>query len=241
MFRAFSNPFGFFNYFSTPSSPEQLPKMDFAYKSKDHLQILEQRLKCFKQAQQNLFEFDNQILTSLGVGLFFYAGSSFIPLLPSTTLSIAGFSYAAYLWGHRSANPDLVLRPYWAALKDLIEAYSWAMTKKDKWYKLGVPLIQEVILTLGPFVKPETIALWSEEDFSSYLLSYREIEPSETFKEKCAEFSAGRQVKNIWFGVYGEGGNGDLMAVSIAYLKGCTQRVAERYAPAMVTGYLKMQ
>ncbi|KTD20862.1 Uncharacterised protein [Legionella lansingensis] len=231
--------FGFYKETNVPKRMELLTKT-FNYKSQEHLDFIQNRITRFKQAQAALYNYDNTIISSLTVGLVFYAGGSIIPFLPSFAISIGGFSYASYLVGNREQAG--LVRPYREALTDLIEVYQWSMgNKTDTWWKLGVLEIQDLILTLGPMVRKETIAVWEEKDLQPGALLSRGKEPTEAFKTKATEFAAGTQMQSIWFAVYGENGNDDILGMATAYLKHTAQGAAEKYAPAPLAGYLGLR
>ncbi|KTC86918.1 hypothetical protein [Legionella brunensis] len=236
--------FGFTSYFfnSPPTPPQQ--KLDssvtFDYRNTEHIDIIKNRIARFKQAQAAIYSFDNKIISGLAVGTVCWAGASIpLPFTPTITISLASFSYASYQLGRR---PDSgLLEPYREALTDLIEVYKWSMHgKTNTWYKLGVPQIQDLILTLGPWVPTETIAIWEEKDLEPGRFSSRGLEPTKEFKDKLNELAAGAHTKSIWFSVYGENGTDDLINAASAYLKQVALGAAEKYAPTPVTTLFKL-
>ncbi|WED42806.1 hypothetical protein [Legionella cardiaca] len=211
----------------------------FDYQNSKHVDVIKNRIARFKQAQAALYNFDNKILTGLTVGTVCWLGAAVpIPFLPTITISLGGFSYASYQLGRRPQSG--LVEPYRNALTELIEVYKWSMSnKKNTWYKLGVPAIQDLILTLGPWVNQDTITVWSDEDLAPGKFTSRGLEPSDEFKAKLKEFETGVQTKNIWYSVYGQNGQDDLVVAASAYLKEITIEVAKKCAPEAMTTMLK--
>ncbi|CEK09230.1 hypothetical protein [Legionella hackeliae] len=240
MHRAFGYVTSFFKTTPVPASVQIDSSAAFDYRKPEHIEIIKNRLVRFKQAQAALHSLDNQILGSLAISAASWAGGVLPLPLPFWTLSLASGSYGWYLLGGR-AKSELVTS-YRKALTDLIEAYSWSMgSKTNTWYKIGVPSIQEMILTLGPWVKKETIVIWEDSDLAGATLASRALEPTKDFKAKLKEFEKGEQTQSIWFSVYGEGGNDNLIPAANAYLKELAVGAVQKCVPRVVEAYQKMK
>ncbi len=187
------------------------PHRIFDYTNPSHLEIINQRTMRFKQAQTALHALDSNIINGLTIGSSAWLGIYFLPLV---TVSIACFCFATHYASHR---PE-VFKNYQEALNDLIEAYVWSMGREthQHWHKMGVKLIQDMILTLGPCVTKETIYTWRLEDLNPASGFYplrpkRDIEPSLEFKAKLAQFASGNSTKEWQFALYGENGSDDFL------------------------------
>ncbi|MCC5014533.1 MULTISPECIES: hypothetical protein [unclassified Legionella] len=202
--------FGFFE------EPALIPRVElgdgnFNYKSANHLDIIGKRCLRFQQAQKHLHRIDNNIIRGAVIGSASWVGSYVFPLV---TVSIAAFCFATYHYAHHAE----AFKQYQEALNDLIAAYNWSMGRNtgDHWYKLGVLSLQDLVLTLGPCVKSETICTWSMGDLepaSMLSRAKRDNEPTTLFKAKLTQFAAGEQTKEWRFKIYGEGGTDDLWSV----------------------------
>ncbi|ASQ47406.1 hypothetical protein [Legionella clemsonensis] len=231
------------SFFKTAPIPPSI-KLDtstaFDYRNSSHIEIIKNRVLRFKQAQAALFHYDNQIIGALAVSAASWTGG-ILPLpLPLWTISLASCGYGCYLLGNRT-NSGLTTQ-YREALNDLLDVYTWSMSnKKHTWYKLGVLEIQEMITTLGPWAKKDTIAVWEERDVVAGTFTSRGIEPSEKLKAKLKEFAEGTAINNIWFSVYGQDGTDNLIPAANAYLKELALGSVKKCAPDAVTAFLKLQ
>lgn len=202
--------FGFFEESSLIPRVE-LGDENFNYKSAKHLDIIGKRCLRFQQAQKILHRTDNNIVRGIAIGSASWVGCYVFPLV---TVSIAAFCFATYHYAHH----EEAFKQYHDALNDLIAAYNWSMGRKtgDHWYKFGSIPLQELVLTLGPWVKSETICTWSTSDLepaSMLSRAKRDNEPTTSFKARLTQFAAGEQTKGWQFKIYGEGGTDDLWSV----------------------------
>lgn len=218
-------------------SKDKINKDSFNYEKVGHLEIITNRLIRFKHAQAALHHFDSVILRGFSVGFICWAIAGLPLPLPTVILAMGGASAASYNLGTR---PHVgLIEAYKKELTDLIEVYEWSMKAQGNlWFHLGSEKIRELILTLGPWVTKETIGNWEDKHFEPSGLIYKRNEPSKEFTNKLIEFRNGEQTKDVWFSIYGQTGNNDLMAVFGLYLKHKAKEAVVAYAPAPVTAYL---
>ncbi|OCH99541.1 hypothetical protein A8135_07635 [Legionella jamestowniensis] len=244
MLKAFG---GMVNYTTSFFKADPIPpsvKLDtsiaFDYRNSSHVDIIKNRVLRFKQAQAALFHYDNQIIGALAVSVASWTGGVLPLPLPLWTISLASCSYGCYRLGNRT-NSGLTAQ-YREALNDLLDVYKWSMSNKTHtWYKLGILQIQEMITTLGPWAKKDTLVVWEDSDLVAGKFTSRGVEPSEEFKTKLKEFTEGLPSKSVWFSVYGEEGTDDLIPAVNAYLKELAVGTAKKCAPEAVTTFLKLQ
>ncbi|CDZ76083.1 hypothetical protein BN59_00347 [Legionella massiliensis] len=189
----------------------------FSSADESHIAIINARIARFQEALGAIQAVDKGIISGLTLASIGWT-TNYIPLLPFTmTVAMLGCGIAGYSIGRRS----FCFQKYKEALDDLKEAYQWAMGQRtdDYWYAIRHKNIQQMILTLGPWVSKETIATWQEADLqpgyipetvrnSTRLMRHAE-ELNPEFKGKLTDFASGKQTSNPLYRFYGETGIGD--------------------------------
>lgn len=185
------------------SSGEQLPDK-FNHENSNHLEIIAKKTAIFKQAQTALRNSDTYAFWST-----VFSGGSYIAsyVFPLVWFSLLSGIYTGYNIGAR----DKLNQHYKAVFDDLIKVYIWCMGKDTglHWNKFLIPELQELILTLGPWVSKDTICTWEGSDLqqSKYvILSEERNDLPEDFKAQLKYLSTGAQATAWNFPVYGENG-----------------------------------
>ncbi|KTD61239.1 hypothetical protein [Legionella spiritensis] len=203
-----------------------LPEGGFDYQSASHLEFLQNQIKRFSDAQKALQNVDYHIIVSGAVSAAGYVGCWVLPLV---TVTLAAGCWATYNATVRKQYD----KEYREALEDLTVVYQWAMGKDtgNLWYKLGVKEVLELITTLGPWVKAETIHTWNEDDLKPGKLYSREHFTRDK-EVQLLQFASGVQTTSWSYKLYGEDGVRDaletLKAGVSAQVSNASEEVMER-------------
>lgn len=181
-----------------------LPPTSFNYDSDAHRGLIGQQVDRFNKALADLQTVDDHILMGAGIVTASWLTCGFLPL---TTVGMVVSSYVGYCGATRSEYD----RRYRDAQQDLIALYQWAMGKDSGniWYKLGVKDVQNLIVTLGPWVNKETIHTWRSDDLKpsgfSALTSTRRSDVPADIENVMTQLAAGVHMNTVKFRLYGEG------------------------------------
>ncbi|QRN02466.1 hypothetical protein GH742_00445 [Legionella sp. MW5194] len=197
---------GFFNPTVSGQQTDRFvkPDSDFDYQSTTHIKIVNQQVERFSKALADLQTVDAHILAGTGVAVVSWLTCGFLPLV---TVGMVASTYVGYCAHSRKEYAS----DYKKALEDLIAVYQWAMGKNsDKmWYKLGTPELQNLIVTLGPWVNTDTIHTWRKEDLQPSTLAKfttgRRTDVSEETERQLLRLSEGIHMNSAQFRLYGEG------------------------------------
>lgn len=180
-----------------------IPNETFNHKNTQHLDLIQEQISRFSEALVALQTLDRNIVMGAVIGTGCYIGSYVFPLV---LVSIAGACYASW----NAARREQVSVQYREALSQLITVYQWSMGKDTghHWDKLAVKTLQDLILTLGPWVSSSTIHTWTNADLKPAMLSFstRRNEISELFEMQLTQFAAGTQATHWEFRLYSEHG-----------------------------------
>ncbi|MDX1836136.1 hypothetical protein DIZ81_03110 [Legionella taurinensis] len=199
----------FTGFFNSAVSGQQTgrfvkPDSDFDYQSSIHIKIVNQQVERFSKALADLQAVDAHILVGTGAAVFSWLTCGFLPLV---TVGMVASAYAGYCAHSRKEYAS----DYKEALEDLIAVYQWAMGKNsDKmWYKLGTRELQNLIVTLGPWVNTDTIHTWRKEDMQpstlAKLTTSRRTDISEETERQLLRLAEGVHMNSAQFRLYGEG------------------------------------
>lgn len=192
-----------------------------------HQGIINARVARFKEALEAISTVDKGIALGFTMSSVVYGVNSipYLPYIPlSLTIGMAGTFILAYSLGCRSKAYE----KYQKAFIDLKEVYEWSMgtrrSDNEYWYAIREKAVQEMILTLGPWVPKEVICTWKEKDLKSGLipeyvkerLPLRQAkELSEDFKGKLSALASGSiQAANWQYRYYGENNMGDFSVIA---------------------------
>ncbi|KTD45961.1 hypothetical protein Lrub_2758 [Legionella rubrilucens] len=197
---------GFFNSAVSGQSTDRFvkPDSDFDYQSSTHINIVNQQVARFSKALADLQTVDAHILVGTGAAVVSWLTCGFLPL---ATVGMVASVYVGYCARSRKEYAN----DYKKALDDLIAVYQWAMGKNsDKmWYKLGQKDLQNLIVTLGPWVNTDTIHTWRKEDLQpstlAKLTTGRRAEISEETERQLLRLAEGVHMNSTQFRLYGEG------------------------------------
>lgn len=207
--------FGFFTKAATPPVTTchlQIPNTLFNYTIPSHLELIDVHVAKFNTSLHALQQLDCNILISLAIGSACYVGTYILPLV---SLTIVGFCMATHYYAKRTE----AYKQYRNALTELIKVYQWSMGKEtgEHWHKLAVPNLQQLIITLGPWVSKETIYTWSLQDLKpaslslGSLMGHRRSDLTESFEQTLHRLATGTQAADYLYRLYGEYGIEDIL------------------------------
>lgn len=200
--------FSWFSATPKPSSDQTDLSVTFNYKDEKDLKTIQDKINKFNQALYDIQWIDKAIVIgAVGVGVG-YVGSYVFPL------TLAVIIPSALVAGHYHGARPAFNKQYFEALQELIDVYDWSMKKGscDYWYKLGTPVLQDLILTLGPWVTSKTIHTWEDSDLEPGRVCKRKQEITAVFKHQLIQFQSDVQSARLAFRLYGnEGGVNDIL------------------------------
>lgn len=180
------------------------PDNPFDYQSNTHLHIVNQQVERFSKALADLQAVDDHILIGTGIAVSSWLTCGFLPLVT------VGMVVSAYV-GYCSHTRTEYASRYKEALEDLIAVYQWSMGKNtdNMWYKLGQKDLQNLIVTLGPWVNTETIFTWRKDDLQpstlAKLTTGRRTDIPEETERQLLRLEEGLHMSSVKFRLYGEG------------------------------------
>lgn len=200
MFGRFSTPKPIVD---TPEKTGRIPDVTFDYKNSEHLDLVKEKMSQFSKLLHELQAIDYKIFMGAAISTGCYIGAYLFPL---TLFSIGGACMASW----NAAKREVVSAQYRDALNDLIEVYKWSMGKDSgyHWEKLAVNTLQDLILTLGPWVSNKTIHTWANTDLKPTMLSFsrRRSDIPEELERQLTQFAANMQAAQWAYRLYGEHG-----------------------------------
>ena len=180
-----------------------VPDVVFDYKSNQHMEFIKDKISQFSKVLSELQAIDYKIFMGVAISSGCYIGTYLFPL---TLFSIGGACMASW----NIAKREQVSAQYRDTLNSLIAVYKWSMGKDTghHWEKLAVKTLQDLILTLGPWVSNATIHTWNNTDLKPTILSFssRRSDIPEEFERQLNQFAANTQTAHWAYRVYGEHG-----------------------------------
>ena len=204
----------------------------FSSAKPEHLEIIDARVARFNETLLAIQTVDAGIRLGLKLagtilGLYVPLIHQIIPFTFSINLALAIIGWSIVFYG-LARRFDY---KYFQALDDLKEAYRWAMGTKtdDYWFSLREKSIQDMILSLGPWVTETTIHTWTPDDLVEESMlpkmvreagggrKVKELTPE--FKEQLADLTTGVHTSTSLYRIYGETGIGDISILLQNYLE----------------------
>jgi|GEM_PF-4395723 len=212
------------SFFYTPSkivSTDIVPDAPFNPAYSDHTTIIDDACDRFRQELQKIKNRDNRITYEvMATALAFGASVVINPFAMLTFAAIGFYSAGAHEHGVRT---EQCRRDYRIALNDLIRVHAWA-TENTNENKLNYKSIQRLILTLGPWVPPETIMTWKEDDLSGLANSSANVLENR-LAEKLRRFEDRERMKDLSYLLYGDKSSDNALANVVSFIMSKTPGV----------------
>lgn len=193
--------------------------------NKEHLRTLETKINQFNCSLEALKNVDMQILKGIIVGSSCWIGSY---LLPTATLSTAGFCWATH---HFTKRQELFIQ-YKESLSELCRTYDWCMKQDNLWHCLRTNTVQNLILTLGPWVSVDTIKRWKEADRATRLFGSDGL--TQTFQRQLEYFEQGKHCDNWAYSLYSMDGVENFSEKS---LSGIGSQIIQKMTPVVTEAF----
>ncbi|KTD36580.1 hypothetical protein Lnau_1564 [Legionella nautarum] len=205
--------------------------------NEQHLAVINSGVARFKEALPQMRKLDREILlgasiATIAIGLNMASTFPFFPYVYfSFTAAIVGTAIVCHGFTARSMFVDKYLKIF----NELKEIHQWVSESRETkhwngieyWYAIRKKPVQDMILTLGPWVPKEFIKTWNEEDLipSNVPQMIRKrtpgrqvIELTPEFIEKLAELASGQvQAVNSEYRYYGDNNVRDYAIIAEEY------------------------
>lgn len=157
----------FFKDSRSPADFRSFLETDFDYSDPKHLKLVTETTGRFRAHLESIQKEDMEILGSVAIAAICMTGSSTLPF--AFLLSLVAFSMQAHAFQELGKRECYYDDHYRHALNDCIQVYRWAMSTDSGQTraKLRIPELQNLISTLGPYLPPEELVVWKEEDMKA--------------------------------------------------------------------------
>ncbi|KTC88121.1 MULTISPECIES: hypothetical protein [Legionella] len=209
----------------------------FSADNEQHLAVINSGVARFKEALPVMRKLDREIFlggsiatTAIGLNM-----ASMLPFIPYVYFSFTAAIIGTAILCHGLTARSMFIDKYQKIFNELKEIYQWVSESKkikhwsgtEYWYAIRKKPVQDMMLTLGPWVPKEFIKTWDEEDFKSSnvpqivrerapLRQVTELTPE--FIEKLAELASGSvQTANKEYRYYGDNNVGDYAVIAEEY------------------------